>query len=220
MQRQTIPIFPLSIVVFPGHLVPLHIFEDRYKKMIDDCTDAGGRNTPFGISYDNDGDIAGVGCTLVVVRREDPGADGSFDIVCRAGSRYRTTQLIEDGPYLLAEVEYFADDEADEADPALQGLVKSRFGTLVDLAAKEAGTQIIDGRDTADAAKQLQEGDAWAIAQRLGLEGERRQQLLVMRSENARLQNLAEYLEDLLPILEERMERKTRVKSNGHTPHA
>jgi hypothetical protein len=39
-----------------------------------------------------------------------------------------------------------------------------------------------------------------------------------MTSENARLQNLAEYLEDLLPILEERMARNKRAKSNGHTP--
>jgi ATP-dependent Lon protease len=220
MQTQTIPIFPLSIVVFPGHLVPLHIFEERYKEMIDDCTDAAGRNQPFGINYDDDGDVAGVGCTLVVVRREEAKADGSFDIVCRAGSRYRITQLIEDRTYLRGRVEFFDDDEDDEADPALQGLVKSRFGTLVDLAAKEAGTQILDGQDAAEAAKGLEEGDAWAIAQRLGLPAERRQRMLGMVSENARLQDLAEYLEDLLPILEARMVRKKRVKSNGHTPQA
>ena len=49
MQEQTIPLFPLSLVVFPGHLVPLHIFEERYKKMIADCADEGGRYRPFGI---------------------------------------------------------------------------------------------------------------------------------------------------------------------------
>ena len=218
MQKQTIPLFPLSIVVFPGHLVPLHIFEERYKKMIADCTDAGGRNRPFGISYANDGDVAGVGCALVVVRQEEPNENGSFDIVCRARSRYRIVQRIDDGPYPRAQVEFFEDDEEDAADPALQGLVKSRFGALVDLAAKEAGTQILDGQDAEEAAKGLEEGDAWAIAQRLGLEPERRQRLLGMTSENARLQNLAEYLEDLLPILEERLARKKRAKSNGHTP--
>jgi Lon protease-like protein len=218
MQTQTIPLFPLSIVVFPGHLVPLHIFEERYKKMIADCTDVAGHNRPFGISYANDGDVAGIGCALVVVRQEEPKENGSFDIVCRARSRYRIVQLIEDGPYPRAQVEFFEDDKDDEADPALQGLVKARFGALVDLAAKEAGTQILDGQDAEEAARGLEEGDAWAIAQRLGLEPERRQRLLGMTSENARLQNLAEYLEDLLPILEERMARNKRAKSNGHTP--
>ena len=51
MQQQIIPLFPLSIVVFPGHLVPLHIFEERYKKMIADCAGAGGPYRQFGISY-------------------------------------------------------------------------------------------------------------------------------------------------------------------------
>ena len=218
MQQQIIPLFPLSIVVFPGHLVPLHIFEERYKKMIADCAGAGGPYRPFGISYENDGDVAKVGCAVTVTRRAEANAEGSFDIVCRARSRYRILEMYEDDEYLRGQVEFFEDDEDDEADPALQALVKSRFGSLVDLAAKEAGAQIVDGQGVQEeATKGLEEGDAWAIAQRMGLEAERKQHLLEMTSENARLQNLAEYLEELLPILEARMERKKRAKSNGHT---
>ena len=218
MQEQTIPLFPLSLVVFPGHLVPLHIFEERYKKMIADCADEGGRYRPFGISYDNDGDVAGVGCAVTVMRRAEANADGSFDIVCRAQSRYRLLQGFEDEAYLRGRVEFFEDEEEDEADPALQELVRMRFRDLVELAAQEAGAQIVDGEGVQeDAARGLEEGDAWAIAQRTGMEAARKQQMLELTSENARLQALAQYLEELLPVLEVRLARRRQVKSNGHT---
>ncbi len=221
MQQQIIPLFPLSIVVFPGHLVPLHIFEGRYKKMIADCAGEEGRYEPFGISYENDGDVAAIGCAVTVTRRAEANAEGSFHIVCRARRRYRILQVYEDDAYLRGHVEFFDDDEDDEADPALQALVKSRFRSLVDLAAKEAGAQIVDGQGVQEeAAMGLEEGDAWAIAQRMGLEAERKQGMLEMTSENARLQNLAEYLEELLPVLEARVERKKRAKSNGHAEDA
>ena len=63
---QTIPLFPLSIVVFPGHLVPLHIFEARYRQMIEDCAMADGSHQPFGISFDDNGKVAGTGCCVTV----------------------------------------------------------------------------------------------------------------------------------------------------------
>lgn len=209
-----IPLFPLSIVVFPGHIVPLHIFEDRYKRMVADCT-GGDVDEPFGICFENDGDIAEVGCAVTVSRITERYADGSFDVICRAGSRYRTVEVFEKRAYLMGRVEYFDDDDGDP-DPALQELVRQRFRSLVDLAAEEAGAHIDEGAQE-EAAKGLEEGDAFAVAQRMGLEPARKQRLLEMRSEDARLQHLAEHLEELLPVLEERMARKRRVKSNGRT---
>ena len=117
MQQQIIPLFPLSIVVFPGHLVPLHIFEERYKKMIADCAGEEGRYEPFGISYENDGDVAAIGCAVTVTRRAEANAEGSFHIVCRARRRYRILQVYKDDAYLRGHVEFFDDDEDDEADP-------------------------------------------------------------------------------------------------------
>ena len=116
MQQQIIPLFPLSIVVFPGHLVPLHIFEERYKKMIADCAGEEGRYEPFGISYENDGDVAAIGCAVTVTRRAEANAEGSFHIVCRARRRYRILQVYEDDAYLRGHVEFFDDDEDDDDD--------------------------------------------------------------------------------------------------------
>lgn len=205
--------------MFPGHLLPLHIFEERYKKMIADCAGQDGRYRPFGISWESDGEMATIGCAVTVQRKSDPGQDGSFDIVCRALTRYRTIEIIQEGQdYTQARVEFFEDEEEDEADPALQALVKKRFRSLIDLAAREAGAQIVDGQGVEEEPAQgIEEGDAWAVAQRMGLESERKQTLLEMTSENARLQNLAEYLEELLPVLEARMERRRRSKTNGHS---
>ena len=210
--NEIIPVFPLSLVVFPGHLVPLHIFEDRYKQMVADCD----RQHPFGISLEGDGKMAGVGCAVRIVRRGEASADGAFDIVCRAESRYRLVEVIDERPYLRARVEFF-EDEDDEADPALQALVAARFASLMELAAQEAGTQVVDGGQVRGAETPgVQDTNAWGVAQRMGMESPRKQALLEMLTENARLQHLAEYLEELLPILEERRERKRRVKSNGH----
>ena len=214
-QNDIIPVFPLSLVVFPGHLVPLHIFEERYKRMIADCGSGGGQR-PFGISFENEGRMAEVGCAVRVARQGEAAADGAFDIVCRAGSRYRLVEVIDERPYLRGRVEFFEDEEA-EADPALRALVATRFRDLADLAADEAGTQIVDGGQVREAAAPgVDDIGAWDVAQRMGLEAARKQVLLEMRTENSRLQHLAEYLEELLPILEERQLRKRRVKSNGH----
>jgi len=62
------------------------------------------------------------------------------------------------------------------------------------------------------------DADAFAIAQRIGLEPSRRQQLLELLGENDRLQYLAEFLDQLLPTVQQRQDRQRRVKTNGHTP--
>ena len=61
----TIPLFPLNMVVLPFEQVPLHIFEPRYKKMIDDSLK---NNTPFGIVSKNNGSVDSVGCSLKVTK--------------------------------------------------------------------------------------------------------------------------------------------------------
>ena len=85
MSEQLLPLFPLQVVLFPHSLLPLHIFEDRYKLLIRECVT---EKTEFGINLVQDGTLADVGCTAVVttiVRRYD---DGKMDIVVQGRQRY------------------------------------------------------------------------------------------------------------------------------------
>jgi len=110
-----LPIFPLSVVLFPGNPLPLHIFEPRYQRMLADCL-AGDRR--FGITPAlDDAPPPGpdtVGCVAEIrVNQELP--DGRSNIVVVGGSRFVLGHLLEESsPYLIAMVQSFDDDTGTE----------------------------------------------------------------------------------------------------------
>lgn len=106
-----LPIFPISVVLFPGATLPLHIFEPRYRRMLSDCL-AGDRR--FGIipmgSMGETPEPGTVGCTAEIrVNQELP--DGRSNIVVLGGLRFVIQRLVSGAePYLTAAVETFDDD--------------------------------------------------------------------------------------------------------------
>ncbi|HEX9544153.1 MAG TPA: LON peptidase substrate-binding domain-containing protein, partial [Pyrinomonadaceae bacterium] len=112
-----LPIFPLALVLFPGVPLPLHIFEPRYRQMLNDVR-AG--NSLFGVSYfdastsEKDMPPAGhVGCVAEITETQ-PIPDGRANILTVGIIRYRIEEYVErNDPYLLARVSYFEDDEED-----------------------------------------------------------------------------------------------------------
>ena len=134
---ELIPLFPLGTPLFPGVVLPLNIFEPRYRRLVEDLvampdTEDGRffgvvairqgweveRVAPAEALYD-------IGCTarLQVVR---PQPDGGFQIVTVGGDRFRLLDVVvgEDPPYLQAEVEWLAEEEAaEEAAGDQEGLV-------------------------------------------------------------------------------------------------
>ena len=62
-----LPLFPLDVVLFPEMLLPLHIFEERYKEMIAECLQG---NSPFGVLYAHDDRVATIGCTAEISQRD------------------------------------------------------------------------------------------------------------------------------------------------------
>ena len=112
-----LPIFPLSVVLFPGNPLPLHIFEPRYRRMLADCLDTDRR---FGITpVLDDAPPPGpgtVGCVAEIrVNQELP--DGRSNIVVVGGSRFVLGDLLQEpSPYLIAMVESFDDDAGSEPD--------------------------------------------------------------------------------------------------------
>jgi Lon protease-like protein len=133
-----IPLFPLHTVLAPGIALPLHIFEDRYRRLVRHCLDT---STPFGVVLIRDGSevapadggtadlaIASVG-TLAEIREASRYADGRWDILCVGRSRFLISEVVVDAaPYLVAEADLLPDEPGDAAAAdALVGIVTRRF---------------------------------------------------------------------------------------------
>ena len=83
MSTERIPLFPLNVVLFPGQSLPLHIFERRYREMTRHCIET---NSPFGILFYDEGNLARVGCSARIVKILKQYEDGRSDILT-AGER-------------------------------------------------------------------------------------------------------------------------------------
>lgn len=119
-----LPLFPLQLVVFPGGIVPLHIFEERYKEMVGEAEAAG---TEFGIVLAKDGGIVNTGCTVLVETVLKRYPDGRFDVLTRGQRRFLVKSLDQDKEYLRGEVEYYGDDEPESPPPELRHRAVAAF---------------------------------------------------------------------------------------------
>lgn len=140
-------LFPLNTVLFPGQLLPLHIFEDRYRLMIRRCL---AEDLPFGVVLIKQGEEVGeraephaVG-TLARIVESTHLPDGAMDIVVVGMERFRIRRLFHDQPYLRGEVETLP--MAEPRDPVtaarLAEQVRDRVARYIKLLAEAAGLQI------------------------------------------------------------------------------
>jgi ATP-dependent Lon protease len=205
----TIPIFPLQIVVFPGEMVPLRIFEERYKQMFADVRAARERGEVLQVGIilvEGSEVLAEVGCTVVLEEVLEEHEDGRLNIITLGARRFRIEQVAGDKSYLEAWVEY-VDDEEEAIDRVLQTRVIAGYRRLLELVEEESGAEV-EGGDA---------DNAFQIAQAVAVDLGGKQRLLAMTTENRRLEMLGEYFERLLPTLEERRAVRLRVHSNGHS---
>ncbi len=127
---RTLPIFPLPVVIFPGHFVPLHIFEYRYRAMISDVLQS---DKCFGILRidPRTGTLASTGC-MIEILEVDPLEDGRMNIEGVGRQRYELLKVVTDAPYIIAEVRLLPETEpgtqamllAEELKQALQEVIR------------------------------------------------------------------------------------------------
>jgi uncharacterized protein len=147
---QTLPLFPLGTVLYPGLLLPLHIFEERYRQLVRDLLE---RPEPrrFGVIAIREGRDTGVdgvsalhevGCTATV-RRVLKRDDGRFDLVTIGAERFQVTGLDHSRPYLQGEVDFLPEEAGDEATvaPAVEA-VQRAFRTYIDALTARGVTQV------------------------------------------------------------------------------
>ena len=151
---ETLPLFPLGTVLFPGLLLPLHIFEDRYRQLIRDLAD-GPEPRRFGVIAIRHGRETGVdgiqalyeiGCTAIL-RQVTPLEDGRYDVVTVGTQRFRLASLDDSGPYLRGQVDLLTEETGDEAGDeagAAQAvrIVRDGFRAYLNALAERGVTQI------------------------------------------------------------------------------
>lgn len=194
------PLFPLGLVLLPGELVPLHIFEDRYKLMVGECLD---EEREFGIIWLSDDGLKEVGCSARITRVLERFDDGRLNILVEGTDPFRLARRIEDLPYPAGDIELLADDA--EADKDALERARSRYADLVE--------QVTDSRPEPDALAQL---DAYGMAATLDVAPAAKQSLLELRSESSRLEQLEGLFTEALQRIEMAERAAERASGNGH----
>jgi len=196
-------LFPLGITLLPGEVVPLHIFEDRYKKLIGERLEEG----EFGIVLAEEDSVRECGTTARVVRLIEEMDDGRLNILVEGVRRFRIIEVIapedEEADYLRADVEYYRDSEP-EGSPTLGEAVLELFARILVL------------MDVEDPREPDGEGPlSFRIASAVDFGAPLKQELLESLSEEQRLQTLLTVMTTLLPQMELRKEREDAIRGNG-----
>jgi Lon protease-like protein len=212
-----LPLFPLPVVLFPGMPMPLHIFEPRYRKMLSDIR--AGENL-FGLSYfdsnSSEKEIppAGhIGCVAEVTETQAL-PDGRSNILTVGVVRYRVEGYIERGdPYLVARIDYFEDDEEDDA--RLSEISREVAGMFMRVA--RAIRILNDERgNLPDITNTEPQKLSFLVAAAMEIELETKQELLELRSTYERLRRLRDMLKRVVSNYEERARLHSLAKGNGH----
>ena len=194
------PLFPLGLVLLPSEMVPLHIFEDRYRTMIDECLDQGSQ---FGIVWLSDQGLKEVGCTAEIARLIERLEDGRMNILVQGAQPFRLLRRIEDLPYPAGDIE-LVDERPGEPGADVEGAAREHYADLVERAT--------DSRpDEGD----LAELDAYGMAASIDFEAGPKQELLELRSEDERLRKLTELLTMTMKRLDYAERAQELSRSNG-----
>jgi Lon protease-like protein len=198
-----LPIFELPVAILPGELLPLHIFEERYKRMVRHCVEA---EEPFGIVFrDDDGSARRIGCTARVTEVLERFDDGRMNIVVTGELPFRVLDRFEDEEYPAGEVS--------PIDPAVESADgEDAAGDMAREAFMELVRRVTDESPDAD---ELAGEDAYSIAARVELPSETKQHLLELRSEPERMRVLGNALRALLTAVDRSEEIAERARMNG-----
>jgi Lon protease-like protein len=196
-------LFPLGIVLLPGEVVPLHIFEERYKKLIGERLEEG----EFGIVLAEDDTVRECGTEARITQLIEEMDDGRMNVLVQGERRFRIIEVREpadpEADYLSAEVEFYRDSEP-EASPAVREAVLDVFAKMLAL------------MDVESPEEPTGEGPlSFRMAAAVDFGAPLKQELLESLSEEQRLETLLTVITSLLPRLELRKEREEAIRGNG-----
>ena len=194
------PLFPLGIVALPQELIPLHIFEERYKTMMNECLRD---EKEFGIVWLSDDGLRETGCAMEIERVLERFEDGRMNLLTRGTRPFRVVERQADLPYPAGVIE-FLKDRAEEVDSELLEQAHDSYAELVRRATDSEP-------ETAD----LAELDAYGMAATVDFGPDAKQGLLDLRSENARLRLVSRLFHAAAKRLDLVERAQERARSNG-----
>lgn len=202
MPLTSLPLFPLDLVLYPNEVLPLHIFEDRYKTMIADCTL---QDVPFGVVLSREGKMEEVGCSAMVSKVSEVFEGGEKDIIVTGMERFRITGIHRDRPYLTADIIVITDRVRQQNRNEVERVIAQHI-KLLELAGRTPSPSLYQERDRL----------SFFIAHNAGLTLDQKQDVLELDAEIARIAYLIEHLEQFIPAVEEAEFLRKQIRSNGH----
>jgi Lon protease-like protein len=194
------PLFPLAMVALPGELIPLHIFEERYKTMMNECLR---EEKEFGIVWLADDGLRETGCACSIERVLERMEDGRMNLLTRGTRPFRVVERQGHLAYPAGVIE-FLEDRPEEVESDLLSAAREAYAELV-----------LRATDSEPEAEQLLDMDAYAMAATVDFGPEAKQGLLDLRSENARLRLLTRLFHAAAKRLDLVERAQERAQSNG-----
>ncbi len=203
MTQETVrefPLFLLPTVALPEELIPLHVFEERYKTMVEECIE---RESPFGILWLSDDGLREVGCEVTIERMLERFDDGRMNVLVRGTRPFRVVERQSHLAYPAAVVE-FLEDRVEQPEAQLLEGAHAAYSELVERATDR----------TPDDAE-LREMGAYAMAATVDFGLDAKQGLLDLRSEKARLRLVRRLFRAAMKRLDLVEHAHERARSNG-----
>jgi Lon protease-like protein len=194
------PLFPLGLVALPTELVPLHIFEDRYKTMIGRCLDEG---SEFGIVWMAEDGLRPIGCACEIAEVVERMEDGRINLIARGTRPFRIAARQEELPYPAGTVE-FLDDRSEDPDSEAASAAHAAYAELVN-----------EATDREPDMNEIAAMSAYQMAATVEFGLDAKQGLLDLRSESARLRLVTRLFRAAIKRLDFVNRAQARARSNG-----
>jgi Lon protease-like protein len=194
------PLFPLGIVAIPTELVPLHIFEERYKTMIGHCLE---EESEFGIVWLSEDGLRPIGCACEIAEVVDRLEDGRINLIARGTRPFRIEARQEELPYPAGTVE-FLEDRHEAPDPDAAQAAHAAYADLVS-----------EATDRTPDLDEIGGMSAYQMAATVEFGLDAKQGLLDLRSEAARLKLVARLFRAAIKRLDFVNRAQARARSNG-----
>ena len=194
------PLFPLALVALPHELVPLHIFEERYRVMFDELLDSEGE---FGIVWLTESGTKGIGCACEIAQVLERMEDGRLNVLTRGTRPFRIVERQDDMPYPAATVEFLR-DKVEVPDERAADAARTAYAKLV-----------VEATDSEPDPDELAEKTAYEMAATVDFGLDAKQGLLDLRSENARMRLVTRLFRAAIKRLDFVERAQARARSNG-----
>jgi Lon protease-like protein len=199
-----IPIFPLSLVIYPGETLPLHIFEPRYKQLVKECFDA---KKPFGIPAVVNNHLQEMGTLVEITEIVKVYDNGEMDIRTQGLQIFRVLEIIKTIP-----------------DKLYSGAIVNYPSNTLSAPSNELMSKVLAGikelhrllNITKDFKKPEDELKSYDVGHHAGMSLDEEYELLALLQEIQRQEYIKRHLQKVLPMLMEMEHLKEKVKLNGH----